>query len=77
VSVTASRNITLIIRLLVQWDAAPTVMVTLHAGRNDLEEAVMRVHGPTGITFRLPDTALLDDSLGNSSMYFDNLQVIR
>jgi hypothetical protein len=42
-------------------------MVTLHAGRNDLEEAIMRIHGPTGIAFRVLETALLDDSLGDSS----------
>lgn len=42
-------------------------MLTLHSGRNDIEEAIVRVHGPTGITFRLIDTNLLDDSLGDSS----------
>jgi len=49
-------------------------MVALHAGRNDLEEAIMRVHGPTGVTFRLGETALLDDSLGDSSTSTDGTQ---
>lgn len=53
--------------LLVQWDASPTVMLTLHSGRNDIEEAIVHVHGPTGVTLRLIDTTLLDDSLGESS----------
>jgi hypothetical protein len=64
----------MLILRLVQWDAAPTVMVALHAGRNDLEEAIMRVHGPTGVTFRLSETALLDDSLGDSSTSTDDTQ---
>jgi hypothetical protein len=45
--------------------------MTLHAGRNDLEEAIMRVHGPTGVTFRLSETAPLEDSLGDSSTFTD------
>jgi hypothetical protein len=51
-------------------------MVTLHAGRNDLEEAIMRVNGPTGVTFRLVETALLEDSLGDSSTSTDDNQLI-
>jgi len=42
-------------------------MLTLHAGRNDIEEAIVRIQGPTGVTLRLIDTTLLDDSLGESS----------
>ncbi|KIM22610.1 hypothetical protein M408DRAFT_322755 [Serendipita vermifera MAFF 305830] len=46
----------------IQWDAAPAVMLSVHSGRNDIEEAIVRVHGPTGVVFRLTDVALLGDS---------------